>query len=421
MKDTTVIKNMLLHHIDENADEIIDLCSNVIKIPSDNPPGNTTELAEFLEKYLTDSKIIIKKYEPLNGSPNLVATIKGSKTGPHIILLAHLDQFPAEVGEKWSKNPYSGEVSEGKIWGRGACDMKGGLAALTYCFHMINKLDIDFPGKISLCLVSDEETAGPWGAGWIVNNVPDIIGDASLNAEPSRLAISLGQKGWYPIRLKTLGVSAHGSRGRLAGENAILKMMKIVPVLLNFENIEGRFNEEVDLLIKETVKNRPDIENLEKSLRHVSVNIAVIKGGSKHNIVPATCEMEVDMRLPFGLKLDFFTNKIEKELRKVVPDIIIDYIYEQTALSEGSYTPVEEKIVKIMMKNIINITKEEPKIRMSSACNDSRFFTQKGVPSINYGPIGGGMAKADEYVTINSLITTVKVNSATIIDFLYSE
>ena len=415
MVETIGLKKEILNRIDETKDDLIALCSDVIKIPSDNPPGDTTQLAEFLKKYLEDKEICVEIYEPMRGNPNIVATMEGSKKGPHMILLAHMDQFLAEVGEPWGFPPYSGEVKGGRILGRGASDMKGGLAALTYCFIMIKEMEVKLPGKLTLCLVSDEETAGGWGAGWLVDNVPGLIGDACLNAEPSNLSIGLGQKGWYPMRLRTTGKPAHGSRGRLAGENAILKMMKVLPILLNFENIEGRFNEEIEEMVKKITKVRPGSE---RSLRYISVNIAVIKGGTKHNIVPATCELECDMRLPWGVTLDEVTNKLEKELREAVPDISIEYIYQPSTLSEGSYTSPKEKIVEIMVNNVVEITGKKPLLGLSSGASDSRFFMFKGVPSINCGPGGGGMARADEYVTVESLIAATKVNAATVIDFL---
>ena len=157
------LKRKIWEMIDERKEEIVALCSDMISIPSDNPPGDTTKLAKFLIDYLEQRELQVDVYEPLEGSPNLVATIEGSQEGPHLVLNGHLDQFPAEVGEKWNVGPYSGLVEDGRIYGRGAGDMKGGDTGLITSFCLIKAMDLDFPGKVTLTLVSDEENGGLWG------------------------------------------------------------------------------------------------------------------------------------------------------------------------------------------------------------------------------------------------------------------
>ena len=179
----------------EDKREVVSLCSEMIKRPSDNPPGDTTELAQYLKEYIEKKAgVEVMVYEPREGNPNLVATIEGSSPGSHLVLNGHMDQFPAEVGEPWTVDPYLGEVIDGKLYGRGAADMKGGLAGLVYSFCLIGEMGLDLPGKLTLMVVSDEETGGKWGTKWLLDNMPELLGDACLNAEPSGLTTRIGEK-----------------------------------------------------------------------------------------------------------------------------------------------------------------------------------------------------------------------------------
>jgi succinyl-diaminopimelate desuccinylase len=157
-----VLKERLVEAIGERQGELVELLRNVIQIPSDNPPGDTVALTDYLEGYFSLRGIESRIYEPREGNTNLVATLGSGE--PHLVLNGHLDQFPAEVGEKWTHPPYSGLVDEGKIYGRGSGDMKGGLASLVWCFALVKELAPNLPGKLTLTLFSDEETGSSTGS-----------------------------------------------------------------------------------------------------------------------------------------------------------------------------------------------------------------------------------------------------------------
>ncbi|MCX6642170.1 MAG: M20/M25/M40 family metallo-hydrolase, partial [Candidatus Bathyarchaeota archaeon] len=282
-----------------NQDELVDLCSRLIQIPSDNPPGDTKVTAEYIKNYLSDAGIESTLCETKPGIVSLMSTI--GKGSPHLILNGHLDQFPAEVGEKWSFNPYSGEVKDGKILGRGSGDMKGGLSSLIYCFKKAANLNL--PGMITLTCTADEETGGKWGALWLLTNYPELHGDGVLNGEPSGLTVRIGEKGAMPLNITTTGKAAHGSFSGYAGSNAISKMARIIPIVESFHAYAPRFKTNSQRILKlvdagYTAQFGHEGEGLSRVLKEVTVNTGVIKGGVKSNIVPAHCEAEVDIRLP---------------------------------------------------------------------------------------------------------------------------
>jgi succinyl-diaminopimelate desuccinylase len=420
------IKKEAWKRIEDQKSDLINLCSDIIKIPSDNPPGNTIELASFIKKILQEKGLKVKTYEPKKGCPNLVSTIKGSRNnGPHLILNGHLDQFPADVGEPWDIGPYSGEIKEGKIYGRGAGDMKGGVSALTFLFCLLKEMNLDLPGKVTLTLVSDEETGGKWGAYWLLENVPELIGDACLNAEPSGLTVRIGEKGFDRLKLTSVGKPAHGSFAGYVGDNAIMKMIKILPPIENLNNIKGRFNKETERVIEEgsegyRVSYGLEIPNMAEILKHVTVNIGVIKGGSKVNIVPGVCEVELDIRLPIGIS----HKEIEDEIKRIIKEeknITLEHLADPSIMLQASYTSLEEKIYKSLLKNIKQVIGEDPLISFTSAATDCGHFRSRKIPSLIYGPQAFNMAAANEHIRIEDLIKVTKVHIGTVIDYFLSK
>jgi len=421
-EDTLELKSEVRRRIEKRQGDLIGLCSDMIKIPSDNPPGDTTELASFIRKHLEESGLEVTTYEPKEGCPNLVSTLTGSREGPHLILNGHMDQFPAEVGEPWSAGPYSGVVKEDRIFGRGAGDMKGGVAALIFTFCLLKEMGIDLPGKVTLTLVSDEETGGRWGAYWLLDNVPALIGDACLNAEPSGMTMRIGEKGFDRLKLISVGKPAHGSFAGYAGENAIMKMVRVLPALERLNRIVGRFNEETEKMIEKasygyTASYGLNIPNMAEILKHVTLNIGVIKGGSKVNIVPGTCEVELDVRLPIGITHEEIEKKIKNIIEKET-NITLDHLADTSIMLEASYTSLKEKISELLYKNIKEVTREEPLISFTSAATDCGHFRARKVPSIIYGPRVYNLAAANEYIYLEDLINVTKVHAGTLIDFL---
>jgi succinyl-diaminopimelate desuccinylase len=335
-----------------------------------------------------------------------------------------MDQFPAEVGEPWSVDPYSGEVKDGKIFGRGACDMKGGLTSLLFSFCLIKEMGLELPGKLTLTLVSDEETGGMWGAKWLLDNVPDLLGDACLNTEPSGLTVRIGEKGVFQVLLKAIGKPDHGSYAGYAGDNAIMKMLKVLPSIEGLREVEGRFTEDTEEMIKkamESVKRQlshmgdPRIAQV---LKHVTVNIGVIRGGTKVNIVPGICEVEVDMRLPLGINQKEMEDKIKEILNKVDQNFTLEYVFDPATMIPAYYTSQNETLFKILQKNATHVTGDEPDVSFSSWASDCRFFGAKNIPSVVYGPMAYNMAAVDECITVDDLLTVTKVHAGTIIEFL---
>jgi succinyl-diaminopimelate desuccinylase len=412
-------KRALQRSIEADREKLIGLLSSLVRIPSDNPPGSTEEIAHFVKKHLEGFGFEPRLYEPHKGNVNVVAS--WGSGSPHLVLNGHLDQFPAEVGEKWSVPPYSGEVKDGCVWGRGSGDMKGGLASLIHCFCETSKLKL--PGKVTLTCTSDEESGGRWGALWLLDNAPDLLGDGVLNGEPSGGTVRIGEKGMIPFTVKTKGKPAHGSFAGYAGENAIMKMGRLLPEIEALHNIPAKLTAEEKALTEELVKGYTvqfghEAEGLAGVLRHVTVNVGVIRGGAKANIVPAECEAEVDMRVPIGVPPASLRKMLVERIHALDPTSSAEYSRHEGTVIGATYSPPDSKIAKATGYNAKQVTGSQPYLSFTSGGTDCRFWREKGVPAIGYGPKVYAMGAADERVPVEDILTTAKVHAGTIIDFL---
>src|SRR6266545_7227730 len=203
-----MLKSRLIDELRKRPAELFELCSRLVQIPSENPPGDTSKLAAFIRDHLAAHGMAVEWHEPMAGRPNLVATIGSGAL--NVVLSGHLDEFPA--GQGWTRPPFSGAIQDGRIWGRGAGDMKAGLAVALTIASLIRGMEVPLAGTLTLAFASDEETGGAGGTQWLLENVPAVRGDACLIGESSGTwTAGIGEKGVLWLRLRARGVSGHAA------------------------------------------------------------------------------------------------------------------------------------------------------------------------------------------------------------------
>ena len=190
--------------------------------------------------------------------PNIVATFAGSRPGRHLALNGHIDVFPVGDGAGWSQDPWGGALVDGRIYGRGACDMKCGTTASISTFLYLHEMHDKLHGQLTLSAVSDEETFGPWGARYLFENHPEVIGDCCLNGEPSSpWTVRFGEKGplWLEFTVRTSGVhgaythlsrSATAIAARIIGE---LEQLQELPAP-EASNLAAALDQAADVIVK---------------------------------------------------------------------------------------------------------------------------------------------------------------------------
>ncbi|OGD44711.1 hypothetical protein A3K69_06685 [Candidatus Bathyarchaeota archaeon RBG_16_57_9] len=415
-------KEGLLRKVRAGKEDLVELCSQLVRIPSDNPPGDTRQLASMIREYLDERGADVEAYEPLSGAVNLVSV--AGDGSPHLVLNGHLDQFPGDVGEAWSRPPHSGAVEGGVIHGRGSGDMKGGLASLLFCYGLLLGEELD--GRITFTGTSDEETGGRWGALWLLENVDGLIGDAVLNGEPSGLTARIGEKGRLPLLLRAEGKAAHGSFAGYVGENAVMKMVRALPNVEDLQGLPAKLDGGEDALVEEVMEGYRDQYGHESMamaevLRRLTVNVGVIRGGTKENIVPALCEAEVDIRLPLGFTPDQVRALVEEKVHLAEPSIQVELGRHPSIITGPTYTSPFEPIVSLLRACSESVTSKVPHLSFTSGGTDCRFWRMRGVPAVSYGPRVYGMGGVDEHITVNDLLATALVHMATVVDFLYTQ
>ncbi len=416
------IKEELWQIIDDRKDELVNLVSNLIKIPSENPTSNVEEITEFISEYLEQNKI---EYEIIRSEPkypNIVAKL-GNDEGKTIVLNGHADVVPAGDRNKWDFDPFSGEITDTQILGRGTSDMKAGLAGIIFATKILAEKKAKLKGKIILHVVPDEETGGDKGSKWLIENGYARNADACLVAEPTSYSnCEVGQKGSLWIKIKSYGKSAHGSIGNYVGENAITKIIKILDKVEDLTQLKGKYKESQLKVLEDSkmiAKGALKAEGVENVIDHVAVNVGTINGGIKTNMVADYCEAAIDVRMPIGVK----AADIEREFNKIVDGLNLQGIdYEFNWNSEANYTDANEPLVKSAVNNAEKIWNKKVVPAYQWASSDARYYRYNNIPTIQYGPANTeGIHSYNETVDIEDVINSTKVYLGILTDLLEIE
>ena len=178
-------RKQLLDWIDRDRDDLVRFLQAFVRQRSPNPPGDTRDVARFVTAFLDQQALPYRIISPHPEMPNIVGSFDCTDPGRHLVLNGHIDVFPvADDGAGWSKDPWGGEIAEGKIYGRGVADMKVGTTASIFTYAYLYRLSDQLKGKLTLTAVSDEETFGPFGARYLMEHHPEVHGVVGLHHHP---------------------------------------------------------------------------------------------------------------------------------------------------------------------------------------------------------------------------------------------
>ena len=338
-------------------------------------------------------------------SPNVVAVRKGTGGGKSIILNGHIDVVPEGDINQWSDDPFSGKVSNGKLYGRGSTDMKGGNVALLMAIKAIQSLNIPLKGDIIFQSVIEEESGG---AGTLAAILKGYKADAVLIPEPTNMKIFPKQQGSLWFRLTVKGKSAHGGT-RYEGVSAIEKAMTVVQAILQLE--KERNKRVKDPLYKNTPIPLP-------------INIGKINGGSWPSSV-ADC-VELEGRI--GVGPDEVIEVVKEELEQVIKGLYkVDDWFEKVPVNVewfgARWVPgtveIDHPFVKTLITNYETVKQAQPTIEASPWGTDGGLFTQLlNIPTVVFGPGATEVAHyPNEYISIDNIVETTKIIAFTLLDW----
>jgi len=376
------------HHLDEDSQELIELTKELLRVQSENPPGEQSAIAELLESKMKEIGLQVEKYDYEPGKPNVIGKLAGKSRRPILMLNGHVDTVPAGDIDRWQSNPFEPVVRDGKLYGRGAADMKGGLAAMICAAKKIVDERLDLTGSLLVTCVVDEEVTG-YGTRSLVDR--GYTADFAIVGEPTELAVLTAHKGALEFTATTSGKSAHGSTPR-RGLNAVYKMSKVCLALEKY------------------------LDELEKTTHPMvgspSVNVGRISGGAAVGVVPEKCQIWVERRTVPGERLDDVKSGIEtlfKRLRDADPELNLDW--QVTLEVDASEIPLGAAIVSRSLEAVSEVTGTAATPKGFVAVCDMRFLVNEGkIPTVILGP--GSMDQAhvtDEYVEVQQLVNSAGI------------
>jgi succinyl-diaminopimelate desuccinylase len=397
------------------AERAIDLCARMVRIPSENPPGDTRDIARFSHEYLEGAGLECRTVAPQEHMPNVVATVKGDLPGPHVVFNGHLDTFPVADRSRWNYDPFGGRIEGGRLYGRGACDMKGGLSASMIAASLLARVRDQLPGRVTITLVSDEETGSRWGARYLLETHQDLWGDALINGEPSSpFNFRVGEKGMFWFRFRSLTPGGHGAYVKIR-QNAIQVVLNLLRDLLAFGDRRAPVPRVVVEMMNEAHQCFDGLlgPGATDACLSASANVGTIAGGTVVNMVPEHCEVEVDFRLPAGVP--------EQYLRDFLAEVMIKHPgcdMEQLHATPATLTDPGSLLVSVARRTAEEIRSHPVYPTISIGGTDCRHWRLRGVPAIVYGPHQHNMGSADEYIEVAELPDVVAMQTLTAYRFL---
>ncbi len=316
--------------------EATELLSELLRFNTVNPPGNERSAQEYLAKLLSEAGFECELLGAQPQRPNLVARLRGVEPGPTLCYLGHVDTVLADA-EEWTHGPFSGEVHDGYIWGRGALDMKSQVAAEIAAAAGLAREGWRPPrGDLLIVTVVDEETGGELGAEWITKNHPEKVrcdllvnegGGAVFEYAGRRLyGVCCAEKGVFRFTLTTDGVAGHASMPSM-GVNALLKMAPLLERLaarqpayeLTAEPeafLRGLGEDPADpaAAVAQMAAQDERLVTVFEPMFGVTFTPTRIKASEKINVIPSKAELKVDCRVPPGLGEEEVLRGIEEVL-----------------------------------------------------------------------------------------------------------
>lgn len=338
-------------------DEVTELLQELIRVDTTNPPGHETRAAELLRTYLEENGVECELYAKVPERANLVARIPGRGNGPKLLLLSHTDVVLADPSE-WAVDPFGGELRDGEVWGRGALDMKGQVAASAVAIASLAREGFEPTGDLIFAATADEEVGAGFGAQWLCEAHSEAVRcDYCIN-EGSGERLELGGNAFYmcsvaekmsaPFLLRVRGRSGHASMPGIA-DNALVKAARLITALGEYEP-ELELTPEVEALFETVSGVKPSspeqvLEGVRAIDEHLAELIAPLlsmtltptmaSASLKRNVVPAICDVTVDSRLLPGMKPD--------EQQAIVRGVLGDGDHELEVLEAhgGTRSPID--------------------------------------------------------------------------------
>ena len=415
----------VLRDIEAREDQIVALTQDLIRFPTVNPPGEAYQpCAEYLGNRLLKRGFQVE-YIRAEGTPgdsdkypriNVVARREGKSKGPCVHFNSHIDVV--QTGAGWTVDPFGGEVKDGKVYGRGACDMKGGLAASVVAIEALLDSGLDLPGAIEISGTVDEESGGYGGVAYLAERgwfskprVDHVIIPEPLNVD----RVCIGHRGVWWAEIETLGRIAHGSMPFL-GDSAIRHMSAVL------EKIEHE-------LYPVLASRHSDMPVVPEGARQSTMNINSLHGGEGEEFtglpvpcVADSCRMIIDRRFLIEETIESVKSEVTALLDRVAQERpSFKYGMRELFSVQPSMADRDGPVASATAKAVRQILGKDAEIVCSPGTYDQKHVDRIGKlkDCIAYGPGVLDLAhQPDEWVGIADMINSAKVMALATVDLL---
>jgi acetylornithine deacetylase/succinyl-diaminopimelate desuccinylase-like protein len=389
----------------------VEILQKLIRFDTSNPPGNERECVAFIDQLLAQVGIKTRLLAKSDARPNLIARIAGQGNAPPILIYGHVDVVPAN-GQRWQHPPFSGVLTEGYVWGRGALDMKGGVAMILSAVLRAKAERVQLPGDVVLAIVCDEERLGDYGAGFLVKSHPELFsGIRYALGEFGGFSLSIGKRRFYPIqvaekqicwvRVCFSGPGGHGSMPVRGGamaklahflhrlDSRSLPLHVTPPARLMFETMASALGGLSGLAMRQLVN--PALsgsmlrllgqrQRLFAPLVRNTASPTMLGGSSNLNVIPDEVTVDLDGRLLPG----FGPDDLIRELRTVGGD---EGQFEVVRFEPGP-SGVDMGLFGILADILKEADVEAvPCPLLLSGITDGRFFSRLGIQTYGFLPM----------------------------------
>jgi succinyl-diaminopimelate desuccinylase len=399
--ERTAQREAILFWLREREEEMAALVANLVAIPTENPPGkNYRACADFLEKTLRRAGLDCERFVTTSSSgkrddaPECLLATYGS--GERAIYFhGHYDVVPAQ-----SREQFQPLRKDHFLFGRGSCDMKGGIVAMLYAILALKEIGVKSKYRIGLALVPNEETGGEDGTAWLARQgLLAREGVGMLTAEPTSGAVWNANRGAISLRVRVFGKAAHVGLQH-QGANAFERMHEVVHKLRQ---------------LKREVEVRTTELNIGSDQRRNSILMlgGQSGGGTNFNVVPEECWFTIDRRINPEENLEMEKAKLTDILQSCKSDGV-PLVWE--TLQEGSSAFSSEKgpIAEALSRSVLEVTGEAARFEACPGLLETRFYAAQGIPAFAFGPGLLSVAHGpNEYVDMRKIIDTAAIYALT--------
>ena len=408
----------VLDHVERNWEREVEFLRGMVRRPS--TLGNEALVQGFIAEELADMGLeadvwqidhaeiaALPGYSPVewsfDGRPNVATTWKSSSGGGRsLILNGHIDVVPSTPEHHWTHDPWGGDVVDGRMYGRGAADMKSGVAAMIYAVRALRDAGVELSGDVSLETVIEEECTGN---GTLAARARGYEADAAIIPEPLGQTALEAQVGVMWARVTVRGKGAHAERA----SESINAILKAYPLMSAVKELEERVNNPEER-----------IPQFQGSPHPLNYNIGIVQGGDWTSSVPEECTFEVRISAYPGEDLGEVQSRFKAHLAEAAsrdpwlsenPPAVSFYAFR----AEGCIVDRNEPIFSALQEHHRSVMEKDLEFFSFTGTTDIRFFNlYRGTPATCYGPVGANLHAPDEWVDLESVKDVTKVLALTV-------